>query len=51
MFPCPNRTTAPPDNKSQIGPLENIEPDVPIPLSKELLSRGTCGGILCNRIE
>jgi hypothetical protein len=51
MLPCPIKTTAPPDNKSHIGPFENIEPDVPIPLSKELLSRETCGGLLRKRIE
>jgi hypothetical protein len=51
MLPCPIRTTAPPDNKSHVGPFENMDPDVPIPLSKELLSKEIYRGILCNRIE
>jgi len=36
MFPYPIRTTAPPEISNHVGPFENNEPDVPIPLNKEL---------------
>ena len=33
MFPYPKRTITPPDINNHIGPFENIDPEVPIPLS------------------
>lgn len=40
MFPYPNNTTTAPDTNIQIGPFENIYPEVANPESKELSSIG-----------